>query len=45
MIAEYVGHTFFGLEGHLVSPLLSLLIIVVILAAAIIASLRKQDKG
>jgi len=40
MIAEYVGHTFFGLQGHLVSPLLSLLIIVVILAAAIIASLK-----
>jgi tellurite resistance protein TerC len=40
MIAEYVGHRFFGLQGHLVSPLMSLLIIVVILAAAIAASLK-----
>jgi tellurite resistance protein TerC len=40
MIIEYVGHQFFGLEGHLVSPLMSLLIIVVILAAAVGASLK-----
>lgn len=40
MIAEFAGHRFFGLQGHLVSPLMSLLIIVVILAAAIAASLK-----
>ena len=46
MIAEYVGHQFFGLQGHLVSPLMSLLIIVVILAAAIVASLKAgQARG
>jgi len=47
MIAEYAGHQFFGLDGHIVSPLMSLLIIVVILAAAIAASLKAgpQEKA
>jgi tellurite resistance protein TerC len=39
MVAEFLHLRFFGGQGHLISPLVSLLIIVVLLGASIVASL------